>query len=449
MDAYLDKFRQGMQYVNVVQPVTKKDLTNDIQINDDYLKLKTVKFIPASGAATRMFKDLYIYLNEQRENEFVKRFFESLESFAFYEDIKGLHFDPQRLGDRVDIIHLILDEKLNYAKLPKALLKVHQYENGSKTPIDEHIEEAKQYLSQPVHLHFTISKEHEVLFNDYIKSYLSEGIIIDYSFQKDKTNTLAVDINNQPFQLLSGEYLFRPAGHGALIENLNDIDADMIFIKNIDNVCHQNHLQDTIHSKKQLASIGVKIKQEIDGLIKDLKNNDVDLEKINQFLINVLHINYQQTLTKEQALKFLNRPLRVCGMVQNTGEPGGGPFVVQHKDYQDLQIVEKSELNLNDSKTLDIFKQSMYFNPVDLVCFVKDYQGNKFNLLDFVNQNRYFITEKHYKANPIKVLEHPGLWNGAMDDWNTVFVEVPLTTFNPIKTVNDLLRVGHQKKVVE
>jgi hypothetical protein len=430
--------------MKIVSAVTKDHLTDMDNLKDDYQSLKSVKFIPASGAATRMFKDLYQFVSEQRETDYIKEFFQNLEKFPFYMKIKEIDYDKRRLGDQVEIIFSILKDKLKYGKLPKAFIGVHQYDGQLVKPIEEHIYEAERYLGKDIHLHFTISEDHESLFKDFIENISSskKNIHMTYSFQKEKTNTLAVDMDNEPILKEDGSFLYRAGGHGALIENLNDIDADMIFIKNIDNVCHRNFIQDTIDSKKKLASIGYTIKTKIDQYVYDLKSNEYDIKEISDFIKNTLKIDYKTDINKEIAIRLLNRPLRVCGMVKNQGEPGGGPFLVDNGDYIDMQICEKSELDLD--KDMDILNQSEYFNPVDLVCFVKDHQGNQFNLLDFVNKDRYFIAEKTYKGKPIKALEYPGLWNGAMHDWNTLFVEVPLSTFNPIKTVNDLLRKGHQ-----
>jgi hypothetical protein len=444
LEQFMTKFIQGKQYMKIVSAVTKDDLTDIRDINHDYQSLKSVKFIPASGAATRMFKDLYQFVREQRETDYIKEFFNHLEMFPFYEKIKEFNYDKRRLGDQVEIIFSILKDKLKYGKLPKAFIAVHQYDGQLVTPIEEHIYEAEQYLDNDIHLHFTISEEHEDLFKAFIDkvSDSHKKLYMTYSFQKEKTNTLAVDMDNEPILKEDGTFLYRAGGHGALIENLNDIDADMIFIKNIDNVCHRNLIQDTVDSKKKLASIGYTIKTRIDQYLYDLNDNDYDIQEISDFIKNTLRINYKTDINKEIAMGLLNRPLRVCGMVKNQGEPGGGPFLVDNGDYIDMQICEKVELDLD--KDTDLLNQSTYFNPVDLVCFVKDHQGKKFNLLDFVNKERYFITEKTYKGQTIKALEYPGLWNGAMHHWNTVFVEVPLSTFNPIKTVNDLLRKGHQ-----
>ena len=292
-----------------------------------------------------------------------------------------------------------------------------------------------------VRLHFTISKEHEVLFNQYVSQALQEkeNVNITYSFQKKETHTPAVDMDNQPFYLTNGEVLYRPGGHGALLENLNDLDADIIFIKNIDNVCQQSQIQDTVDSKRALAYSGLEVQEQINQYINNLLDNEYELEDISLFIRNVLNITWKTELTKDKALAILNRPLRVCGVVENTGAICGGPFIRDNGDYLDLQICESAEIDLNDEKQLKKVNESEYFNPVDIVCFVRDYKGDKFNLMKYANPERYFITEKTYQGEKIKALEHPGLWNGGMHNWNTLFVEVPLTTFNPVKTVNDLL----------
>ncbi|WKY46423.1 DUF4301 family protein [Eubacteriaceae bacterium ES3] len=449
METMIEKFIKGTQYVNIWAAVSTKELTTANQISDDYLSQECIKFIPASGAATRMFKDLYQYLEDQQETEFIKKFFDNIEELAFFDDLKkvlnGQEWDTAE--GKSQLIRLLLTDGLNYGNLPKALLKVHTYGDRSVTPIDEHIYECEQYAGKDrARLHFTISAEHELLFDQYVEKALAgkDKFEITHSFQKKSTDTLAVDMDNQPFLDENGEILYRAGGHGALIENLNDLDGDIIFIKNIDNVCHRDRVKTTIDSKKKLASIGYQVKQQIDGYIEQLNSDSADLELVSDFIENTLHIKSKKAVTKDTALGFLNRPLRVCGVVKNQGEPGGGPFVVDNGDYLDLQICEMSEIDLNDKEKKDLVSQSQFFNPVDLVCFIKDYQGQKFNLLDFTNPDRYFISEKTYRGRKLKALEHPGLWNGAMDNWNTLFVEVPLSTFNPVKTVNDLLREGHK-----
>lgn len=450
MNAHIEKFERGTRFVDIVSPVTKNELTELETSNAGYTALKCMKFIPASGAATRMFQDLYSYLDGTDHSSKVETFFENLEAFPFYDELSSImdagSLDKSIVDGRKKIIDCLLNEGLCYGSLPKALLKFHKYDNDIATPIDEHIFEGENYLSEEaVNLHFTISKEHEEFFNDYMKKAIGSKTHIDvtYSFQKKETDTLAVDMDNHPFKLDNGEVLYRAGGHGSLIENLNDLDGDVIFIKNIDNVCHQSKVQDTIDSKKKLASIGYEVKLKLDGYINDILADDYDLDEICAFMKDVLNIDYKIEVTKDMALKMLDRPLRVCGMVRSEGDPGGGPFLVDNGDYTDLQICETVEIDHGDPVKEDIFQKATFFNPVDLVCFTRNYEGKKYNLLGYVNQDRYFISEKSYKGRRLKALEHPGLWNGAMHNWNTLFVEVPVMTFNPVKTVNDLLKEGH------
>ncbi len=336
---------------------------------------------------------------------------------------------------------------MKYGEYPKAFIKTNRYESFSTMPIEEHLYEGEKYLkSENLKLHFTISPNHEGLFLAFREEVLKSGMSVEltYSFQKPSTDTVAVDLENKPFLLENREYLYRPGGHGALIENLNDLEADVIFIKNIDNVCHRAFLEDTVLSKKKLASIGYAMKKRIDEYLVKLLEDEIDLQEVGAFLLKELHISYKGELTKGKAVELLHRPLRVCGVVKNQGEPGGGPFVLDQGDYSDLQICEKSEVDFSKEDQRKLFETSEFFNPVDLVCFVRDYKGEKFDLLQYVNEDRYFISNKSYQGKPIKALEHPGLWNGAMDRWNTVFVEVPLSTFNPVKKVNDLLSPSHR-----
>lgn len=449
----IEKFEKGTKFVNINSAVTGNELTKAHIVCNDYINKQCIKFIPASGAATRMFKDLYSYLENQEKTEFVETFLSNLENFAFYNDLQNtVNSVDFSMGDGEEnhLIKNIVKDGLSYGSLPKALIKMHAYDNFTTTPIDEHIYEGEQYLNdERIQLHFTIAKEHEEQFNAYIEEAIKtkSNVEVTYSFQNPEINTMAVDMENSPFLLDNGEVLYRPAGHGGLLENLNDLDGDIIFIKNVDNVCHRSRIEDTLSSKKALASIGLEVKKQVDQYLMQLKTDEYDLEEIVQFLNETLNITLKSEWTKEKAIQFLNRPLRVCGVVENAGEPGGGPFIVDNGEYLDLQICEKSEIDLSDPSKVEILNNSQYFNPVDLVCFVKDYEGNKFDLTKFANEDRYFISEKTYKGRKLKALEHPGLWNGAMHHWNTLFVEVPSSTFNPVKTVNDLLRDGHRETV--
>ncbi len=447
----LDKFKKGVQYVDIVSAVSRTELTELTDAEADFGEYSMAKFVPASGAATRMFQDLYAFVDNGETTEKVDEFFEHLESFAFYDELKervdmdAMNFS--NVADRITIAKALLNHEMIYGDTPKALITFHRYDGFNTTPIDEQIFEGEQYLNgEEVNLHFTIGEKHEDAFNAYVAKIKEEKehVNISYSFQKAHTDTMAVDLENEPFRLENGEILYRPGGHGALLDNLNDMQEDIIFIKNIDNVCHRSQVDDTVESKKLLAAIGIQVKEELDSHVKALLADTYDLGEIERFITETLRITLKKDLTKDMALAFLNRPLRVCGVVKNEGEPGGGPYVVDNGDYCDLQICETAEINMNDPKQVDILNTAGFFNPVDLVCFVKDHQGEKFNLLDYANEDRYFISSKTHEGRPLKALEHPGLWNGAMHNWNTIFVEVPLSTFNPVKTVNDLLKKGHQ-----
>lgn len=447
----VDKFKEGTNYQQIVASVKKEQLAKldeNQPITNNYSE---IKFVPASGAATRMFKDLYAYIDNPKETKFIQNFFDHLEDFAFYRHLekkmKVSKLDRKEPANRLKIVQAVLDSEMKYGDFPKALIDFHDYDSFVRNPIDEHIVEAEEYLNaEQCNLHFTISKKDEKNFKKYLKKVANQNkeLTINYSLQKNSTNTLAVNLNNEPFIKENGKVLYRPGGHGSLIENLNELTEDIVFIKNIDNVCHESRIADTITSKKKLKKIGIQIKEELDEYLEDLVSNNYNLKKISGFVEETLNIHSKNKLTAEQAYQFLNRPLRVCGVVKNQGEPGGGPFIVDNGSYTDLQICETSEINQEDPNQAAILENADYFNPVDLVCFTKDYKGNKFDMLDYINENRYFISKKSYQGRPLKALEHPGLWNGAMHYWNTIFVEVPLTTFNPVKTVNDLLKAGHQ-----
>lgn len=457
MEASLKKFRQGQRYVRILETVGDSGLYQKDVGDVSYEDLDSIKFIPASGAASRMFKDLYGFLEDREESPAVRAFFQGLKDFPFYPELKasvGLEGregkeEDLTLEEKIALVGDLLSGQLSYGQMPKALIPIHRYPEGPVTPIDEHLREGEGYLgARPYRYHFTVSPDHQEALEDYVKELdKPKGeVSITYSHQKPATDTLAVSPDNQPFLLEDGSPLYRPGGHGALIENLNDLEADLVFIKNIDNVCHKDHLETTVREKRKLAQIGVQVRRVVDGHLKDLEEGKEDLEKIRTFLEEVLHIHSKKELTRKRARAFLDRPLRVCGLVKNQGEPGGGPFIVDAGDYSAPQICEMSEIDLSQEKNQAILKEAAYFNPVDLVCFLKDHRGKKYDLRDYVNPDRYFISEKSYQGRKLKALELPGLWNGAMDQWNTVFAAVPLETFNPVKTVNDLLRWGHQPK---
>ncbi len=440
MEDTIKKFKQGTQYLNVLRPLTKEDLYNSPINTYEPGNLHFTKFVPASGAATRMFKDFYQYLNDGIETDTIHFFFDHLEEFPFYED---LYNEVSRRGDSMDSKRDVVEVLINeFASQPKILLDIH-YDEADDTLFnifDEHIIEGQEYLKdQNYAYHFTISKEHIKKFKRLNKKTIGEDI--SYSTQLPETDTLAVDMDNNPFKLENGKDLYRPGGHGALIHNLNELNTDVILIKTMDNVCHHNLLPITVEHKQKLINIGLTVKEQLDTYTTNLLEDTYDLKTIEKFITDVFKISTKEKLTKDIALNILNRPLRIVGLVKNQGEPGGGPFLVQDGEMSSPQILETKELAPESSS--ELLAASQYFSPTDLVCFVKDHHGNKYNLLDYVNKDRYFVTEKTYKGRQLKAIEHPGLWNGAMHNWNTVFVEVPLETFNPLKNVKDYLRKGH------
>ena len=436
---------------------------------------KIVKFVPASGAASRMFKNMFEFLGADYDvptTDFEKKFFNNIKNFSFYADldaacVKNNSKDIDALisdgNYKAVVANLLESAGLNYGALPKGLLKFHKYEDGVRTPLEEHLVEGALYAagkSGEVNVHFTVSTEHRELFaklvDEKVAKYAAKyGIKYNISFseQKPSTDTVAADMENKPFRD-NGKLLFRPGGHGALIENLNDLDADIVFIKNIDNVVPDRLKGDTVTYKKLLAGVLVTLQKQAFEYLQLLDSGHYrhdELENIIRFVQQQLHCRKDDIKDMEDAdlviylRKKLNRPMRVCGMVKNVGEPGGGPFLAYNPDGTvSLQILESSQIDMNDPEKKAMFEKGTHFNPVDLVCAVRDYKGNKFNLVNYVDKATGFISYKSKGGKELKALELPGLWNGSMSDWNTVFVEVPLSTFNPVKTVNDLLREQHQ-----
>ncbi|MDD7257230.1 MAG: DUF4301 family protein [Prevotellaceae bacterium] len=436
---------------------------------------KIVKFVPASGAASRMFKDMFAFLSADADvpsTEFEKTFFNSMERFAFYDALdaecrknegRGI---SQLLanGNYKAVVANMLEEKgLGYGRLPKGMLLFHSYPEGARTPMEEHLVEGALYAGSrgEVNVHFTVSHEHLAYFEqkvaekrDQLEQKYGMKYNISFSVQKPSTDTIAVNPDNTLFRNEDGTLLFRPGGHGALIQNLNDIDADIIFIKNIDNVIPDRLKAETVEYKQLLAGVLVTLQKQAFKYLEMMENekyNRLQINDIADFVEQKLFCKKQdlELLSDEQLATYLkkklNRPMRVCGVVKNVGEPGGGPFLVHNTDGTvSLQILESSQIDKNNKEYLKMFAEGTHFNPVDLVCATKDYKGNTFNLPDFIDKSTGFISSKSKNGKELKALELPGLWNGAMSRWNTVFVEVPLSTFNPVKTVNDLLREQHQ-----
>jgi len=460
----------------IIQP-KEKEQASYLQIWENYLckNKAVVKFVPASGAASRMFKDLFEFTESTApipNNKNIISFFDNISRFSFYGELnnicvvkKGKSIETLIASKEYKTVInlLLLQEGLNYGGLPKGLLLFHSYSDGTKrTPLEEHLVEGALYAktSGKVKLHFTVSTEHRRLFEQlvskkksiYEKQY-NTSYDVSFSEQKPSTDTIAANKNNEPFRE-NGNLLFRPGGHGALIENLNDIDADIIFIKNIDNVVPDSMKPITVRYKKLLAGILVDLQNKTFAYLKELESAAITEEKLKEIetfceksLFNQSPQCKKENIEECRAYLYakLNRPIRVCGMVKNVGEPGGGPYLTVNKDGSvSPQILESSQINLNNPSDKAIMMNATHFNPVDLVCGVRNYKGEKFDLTQYVDPDTGFISIKSKNGKELKALELPGLWNGAMSDWNTIFAEVPIETFNPVKTVNDLLRKEHQ-----
>ncbi|KAF0236176.1 MAG: hypothetical protein FD181_2991 [Prolixibacteraceae bacterium] len=485
----IEKFKTGFPYLQIIDAATvgngiirlnENDLEKVVTLYEEKVKHGTrpLKFIPASGAASRMFKGLYEALelfgksaSEEEvlsSNKGAKQYIDGFEKFAFTAKLKSI---IENSGNELTVknkIDFLLSEKgLNYGSLPKGLLKFHKYKEGERTPFEEHLVEGALYAkdnSGKSPLLFTVSPEHQAGFEKLLEEvkerYEEELEVIfevGFSQQKPSTDTIAVDMNNEPFRENDGSLLFRPAGHGALIENLNDLNADIIFIKNIDNVVPDRLKKTTIDFKKALAGVLLKTQETLFFYQKELNEkhhvalDSAFLAAAAGFLENTLNTKpetSQYYTEKEDLYHYLiekyNRPLRVCGMVKNEGEPGGGPFWARNSDGTvSLQVVESSQIDPKSVQQQTMAKHATHFNPVDLVCAVKNYKGEKFNLTGFTDPATGFISKKSKDGKELKAQELPGLWNGAMSNWNTLFLEVPVETFNPVKTVNDLLREQH------
>jgi hypothetical protein len=458
----IEKLKNGFPTLTALSPAIVGDgiaiLTNEecLKYAGSYemADLEVVKFVPASGAASRMFKSLNTAIINNEESDEIKLFVASINKFAFSNLVSS------ELSS-IEIANYVLEkEGLNYRSLPKGLIQFHKYDNKPRTPFEEHLFEACLYGSNNglAKVHFTISKDHAYIIQalvegciDNLKSIFNISVEIEYSNQMSTTDTVALDEKGSLMRV-DGEISFRPAGHGALIKNLNNINADIIFVKNIDNVVKESLIGDTVLYKKALAGKLIELINKIhlllDCLLKEpseeVLNNSVHFIKTELGVDLVLEAKNLESKI-HLVYRYLNRPVRVAGMVKNGGEPGGGPFWVKDNKYgKSLQIVEEVQINKEDPEQRSILEASTHFNPVDLVCYVKNHKGDKFDLLKYVDQDAGLIADKSLEGKSIKILELPGLWNGAMADWITLFVEVPVTTFNPVKTVFDLLKPSHQ-----
>jgi hypothetical protein len=491
--AQIELIKSGMSYSNLI---AAGNIGNGIiKINEkqqqEYInffenkrnQLSIVKFVPASGAATRMFKFLFQFLKDfdaKKDNIelYIKRnrdmsvFLNGLEKFPFFEDVVfKIHEIISNFNDLPDsercleFVRTMLDEsRLNYSFSPKGLLPFHKYSTQVLTAFEEHLMEASLYASSKnkANLHFTISEEHTKMFNDELE-HIQEDVEektntkfnVSFSFQSQSTNTIAITSNNELYRGEDSRLLFRPSGHGALIQNLNTLDFELIFIKNIDNIVVFEQNKKASDYKKLIAGILLKIQEQTFKYLHKLEDESILVDELNNielFALNRINVElgdaFSHFTIKEKAAYLhnkLNRPMRVCGMVKNEGEPGGGPFWVKDENGRtSLQIIEFAQIDITNKNQKKIVENATHFNPTDLVCGVKNYKGEKFDLAKYVDAKAAFITMKSQNGVDIKALELPGLWNGSMANWNTIFVEIPVSTFNPVKTVNDLLKPAHQ-----
>lgn len=460
----LARFAKGMAYCKLDRPATVNDGIVRLsatemealagQYDEASKQLKPIKFVPASGAATRMFKDLLAYRETGTDTAFTSTFFERLPDFAFYPALQASGIN---LANKRAVLDYVLDDSgLGYANKPKALLAFHKAEGAAVTAFEEHLAEAAQYAKGGdgvARLHFTVSPQHrpalETLLAKVQPLYEQRYAVryqIAFSEQHSYTDTVAATADNALYRDDSGNILFRPAGHGALLENLDALQSGLVFIKNIDNVLPASQLAATVQYKKALAGLLLQLRSKAASLMERLeKQGDTGLRVLAQEANQALGLPSSGLEKAADLMRLLNRPIRVCGMVPNTGEPGGGPFWVRSTSGTlSLQIVEKAQIDMADAEQADILGKATHFNPVDLVCSTVSPTGQPLDLRQFRDDEMGFITQKSHNGTPIRALELPGLWNGAMADWITVFAEVPLSTFNPVKTVNDLLKAAHQ-----
>ncbi len=492
----INNFKKGFPFINLAEAATPGNglnqyTDNEVQalvdyFDDNFKDYEILKFVPASGAASRMFKNLFefsqCYDNSDKSKEdYVKDqtfnsvyyFFNNIHKFAFYNKLKNLmlkdnliiHELIEQMNFKPILNYFITEEGLNYASLPKGLLLFHDYPDEPRTSVEEHLVEGAHYSTdskKKSQVHLTVSEDHQSKFENKVESKKAKyenkfDVKYDISFsqQKPSTDIIAVTPNNEPFRNEDGSLLFRPGGHGALIENLNDLNGEIVFIKNIDNIVPDRLRNTTYLYKKVIGGLLLKLQNRVFEYLDILESGnllDEELLEVEKFATQDLNISIPiayEGWEKMEKIDFLfnklNRPMRICGMVKNEGEPGGGPFwVINEDDEKSLQIVESSQMNMLDEAQKKIVSGATHFNPVDLVCGVRNYKGDKFDLREFIDQKTGFISEKSQGGKNLKAQELPGLWNGAMADWITIFVEAPIITFNPVKTINDLLRPQHQ-----
>lgn len=492
----IDIFKRGNVVVNVREAATVKNgilavseedrekLTQYYDSRKDDLDI--LKFVPASGAATRMFKAFYNLLKEfdpenesledyidRKNSRSLEMFFGRIKDLPFYDKVieraskaeKDFQNLPEDRQHYLFVKYMLKEDGLNLGDQPKGLVPFHKYEDHLATAVEEHLKEAVDYAAadQKVRVHFTVSEHHREKFEREVKEVVprleketGNSFEVTYSYQDPQTDTVAVTMENEPFRDENGNIFFRPGGHGALIQNLNEQDADLIFIKNIDNVVTPKNRDLLASYKRMLAGKLLGLQEKSFRYLRDLESGvrEDQLQEMLHFLQKELNAGLSikvEDLQKEEKTtilkKLLNRPIRVCGMVKNEGEPGGGPFWVTHKNGEiSLQIVESSQIDHDNYQQSKIAQEATHFNPVDIVCSFRDSKGGKFDLKEYIDEETSFIANKTKDGKELKALELPGLWNGAMSRWNTIFIEVPVETFNPVKTVADLLKPSHQVK---
>lgn len=404
-----------------------------IRANEAFNKLEVTPsfFIPASGSGSRMFNFLYKWLEDGEDSDMVSAFFNQFDLFPFASRVKTRNH-------RANIVNELLSEsELNYGEIPKGLIPFHIEDGQLYSAFQEHVRQAKSFLKNDVKIHFTIQKDFEKRIIQNIEE-VNEGVDCTFSYQGADSSAFCFD-HNKDLVMHGDDCLKRPAGHGAILSNLNEIDSDLILIKNIDNIQHNSKAALTEEVWKM--SIGM------------LKNFQEDLKSLSKSysIAGLISLNLKyQFLPEEEveefdAFKFdllMNRPTRVCGMVENEGAPGGGPFWVKNKNSLTKQIVEGFQISKKNHQK-EIVQSSSHFNPVFLVVCKTDIQGNRLDLMRFRDEETCFVVDKKYKDISIKYRELPGLWNGGMSDWNTIFIEVPSAVFSPVKTVLGLNNPAH------
>ncbi len=458
VELQVENFKKGFPYLKIARAarcgdgiiqLSEGDLSEMISLYESKLSaLEVVKFVPASGAATRMFKELFEFVNDDKRGKGIDTLLQNIEKFAFWSELKALL--PKGADDKT-IVSAIVAKGLEYGSKPKALVSFHSYADKSRKAVEEHLVEGALYAACDgvVRIHFTVSAEHqagfEALISEKMACYEEQyGVKYEISFstQMPKTDTVAVNPDNTLFRTDDGKLLFRPAGHGALIENIGAIDADIIFVKTIDNVTIDSLKADTLTYKKALGGLLLKLQAQTFDLIASIDAGSATVEQVSEFIEKSLCTKLPAQGCDMATLRaLLDRPIRLCGMVRNEGEPGGGPFWVSCEDgSESLQIAESSQIAPEE---MTLMSEATHFNPVDLVCGVRNFKGEKFDLGEYVDPSTGFISSKSSGGRDLRAQELPGLWNGAMASWNTIFVEVPISTFSPVKVVQDLLRKQH------